>query len=302
MQEEKKYSILVADDHSVNIMALTDILSNEYTIYAAKNGRDTLKAAHKYLPDLILLDVIMPDMDGFAVISSLKASQPTKDIPVIFATGLSSVDDEEKGLSLGAADYINKPFSPAIVKLRVNNQRKILSQFRTIEKLSVTDHLTGIANRRGFVNRIEMEFNRAIREKLYVSIVLMDLDRFKNYNDSYGHIQGDVALREVASMLQASIKRPADFVARWGGEEFIILLPGTDKQGAAGIAEHIRESIETTPIPTADGANTHMTASFGVYTGIPDNAATYESYIYKADKALYRVKRTSRNRVVSFND
>ena len=138
MDEAKKNSVLVVDDENSNIMALTHILSSEYTVYAAKNGQNGIKAAETYLPNIILLDIIMPEMDGYAVIAALKSFEKTKNIPVIFITGLSNVDDEEKGLAFGAADYIAKPFSPAIVKLRVRNQIKMLGQLRLIERLGMT--------------------------------------------------------------------------------------------------------------------------------------------------------------------
>jgi len=176
MEEPRKNSVLIVDDENANIMTLTQILSPFYTVFAAKNGQKALEAAEKYLPDVILLDILMPEMDGYAVISVLKNSEKMRDIPVVFITGLSNTEDEEKGLSLGAADYIGKPFSPAIVKLRVKNQLRMLNQLRIIEQVSMIDQLTSIPNRRGFDNRMDMEWIRAIRENTLISFLILDVD------------------------------------------------------------------------------------------------------------------------------
>ena len=295
--EVKKNSVLVIDDEGSNIMALTHILSSDYIVYAAKNGQKGLEAAEKYLPDVILLDIIMPEMDGYAVISLLKNSEKTRDIPVVFITGLSNQADEEKGLSLGAADYISKPFSPAIVKLRVRNQIRMLNQLRIIEQVSMIDQLTSIPNRRGFDSRMDMEWIRAIRENTLISVLIMDVDKFKVYNDTYGHQQGDVCLQTVAKTISRSLNRPGDFAARWGGEEFVVLLPGTDINGALKIAERIRKNISEVVICCADGTDTTVTISIGVKTQAPSLDSSRLNFINEADKALYKAKETGRNRV-----
>ena len=163
MQDAEKYSVLVVDDESSNIMTLSHILSPLYTVYAAKSGKNAIKAAHKYLPDLIMLDVIMPEMDGYDVITELKSSEKTKNIPVVFITGLSGPGEEEKGLSLGAADYITKPFSSEVVRLRIRNQITVLEQMRAIERIGMLDGLTGLPNRRSFDQRFNLEWKRARR-------------------------------------------------------------------------------------------------------------------------------------------
>jgi diguanylate cyclase (GGDEF)-like protein len=297
MDATTKNSVLIVDDENSSIMALTHILSPVYTVYAAKNGQAGIKAAEKYLPDVILLDIIMSEMDGFDTITALKNSEKTADIPVIFVTGLRSAEDEEKGLALGAADYISKPFRQAIVKLRVHNQIKMLNQLRTIEQISLKDQLTNVLNRRGFDNRIHMEWLRTIRAKLPISILLMDVDRFKAYNDTFGHQQGDEVLRAVAMAAAQSLNRPGDFVARWGGEEFVVLLPNTDSAGALNIAERIRINIENAVVPCSDGRETKVTVSIGVNTQLPPHGSSYDGFISKADKALYKAKETGRNRV-----
>ena len=301
MNADNKNSILIADDESSNIIALTHILSSDYKIYAAQNGRDAIEAALKYMPDVILLDILMPDMDGYEVITAMKNIEKTKSIPIVFITGLSSDDDEEKGLSLGAADYITKPFNSAIVKLRVLNQIKILSQLRTIERISMIDQLTNLPNRRSFELRLNSEWRRALREQKPLSILMIDVDRFKDYNDAYGHQQGDAALQIAAKVYSASIKRAGDFAARWGGEEFIVLLPNTDPRGAIGVAELIRSTIETTIIPDPNGKATKITVSVGVSTWMHGRSDTLDELISEADTSLYAAKNSGRNRVVHFS-
>jgi diguanylate cyclase (GGDEF)-like protein len=206
----------------------------------------------------------MPEMDGYAVLVELKKNEKTQDIPIIFVTGLSHSDYEEKGLTLGAADYITKPFSSAIVKLRVLNQIKMQEQLRIINKLSMFDQLTGLANRRSFDIRQKSEWDRAVRAQYPLSVLMIDVDRFKNYNDTYGHLQGDVALQTVANVLTDTLKRSSDFPSRWGGEEFVVLLPNTDLSGAVNIAEKIRENIENTIIHAPNSLVTKITVSIGV--------------------------------------
>ena len=298
MEENGRNSILIVDDENSNIIMLSHILSQDYTVYAAKNGHDAILAAEKYLPDIILLDIIMPgEMDGYAVITKLKTSEKTSEIPVIYITDLSNIEDEEKGLSLGASDYITKPLSPSIVKLRVLNQMKILTQLRTIEQLSMLDQLTNLPNRRNFDGRLNKEWDRAKREQKPISILVMDVDKFKNYNDTYGHQQGDVALQMVAKIITRSLKRPTDFASRWGGEEFIALLPNTELAGALSIAEDIRCSTENSEIHHSNGLMSKVTVSIGVNTQIPFRDSMYDEFIAQADKALYKAKETGRNRV-----
>jgi diguanylate cyclase (GGDEF)-like protein len=297
MSEPVKNSVLVVDDEKASIIALTHILGEEYTVYAAKNGTDAAELAKKHLPDVVLLDIVMPEMDGYEILAQLKHDETTRGIPVIFISGLGADEDEEKGLKLGAADYINKPFSPAIVKLRVHNQMQMLNQIEMIRNLSMTDQLTGIANRRNFDNRFKLEWNHANRNKTPISLAFVDLDHFKMYNDSYGHLQGDTALQVVARTITQSLKRSSDFAARWGGEEFAVLLPGTCGAGAMDVAECIRHQIEEAHIPCTEQGADSITASAGVNTLIPDDTCTMEDLINGADQALYTAKNVGRNRV-----
>jgi diguanylate cyclase (GGDEF)-like protein len=169
---------------------------------------------------------------------------------------------------------------------------------RTIERIGLIDPLTKISNRRGFENRLNAEWGRAFREKTNISIMVMDVDKFKNYNDTYGHQQGDVALKTFAEVASKSLVRPVDFAARWGGEEFVILLPGTDIHGAAEVAEKVRKNIEASVILTEEGAETRITVSIGVHSVIPSAETPATDFITKADQALYKAKELGRNRFI----
>jgi len=302
MEQSKKNSLLIVDDEKSNILELTHILSPEYTIRVAKDGFDAIEVANQHLPDVILLDIIMPDMDGYEVINTLKSSDETKAIPVIFITGLNEAKDEEKGLALGAADYINKPFSPSIVKLRVKNQIQMLNYIRVIEGLSMIDQLTKIPNRRSFDERLHLEWFRAIRDKMPISLIYADIDNFKFYNDTYGHQQGDMALHTVALVFTQVLKRSVDFVARIGGEEFVVLLTNTDKDKAMNIAERLRKNVEDVQIPRADGKISRITISVGVHTLTPAPENSVDDFIRFADEALYAAKKGGRNRVCRYGE
>jgi len=302
MENKKEFTILITDDAKANLEILSGILSPFYNIMISRSGARALELAEERQPDLILLDILMPEMSGFEVISQLKGSSSTNKIPVIFITGLSGVEDEEKGFFLGAVDYITKPFNKSIVKARVNTHIKIVDQMRTIEQIALIDPLTKISNRRGFENRLDAEWTKAARERTPISILMLDVDKFKYYNDTYGHQQGDAVLKAFSDITTRSLKRPVDFAARWGGEEFVILLPYTDISGAAEVAERVRGNVESTKIPTEDGADTSITVSIGVNTVIPDGAATVANFISIADQALYKAKETGRNKVVRYDE
>lgn len=294
----EKDVILIVDDERFNLNILADLLKTNYTVLLAKDGRQALNRAINQKPDLILLDIIMPEMDGYQVLLELKNNEATKDIPVIFISALSARDDEEKGLSLGAVDYIAKPFSPAIVKARVKNHLKIVHQRKLLESIALLDGLTEIPNRRSYEERFTLEWKRAVREQSPVSLALIDVDCFKQYNDHYGHAQGDDVLRAVAAVLKQGLRRPADFSARYGGEEFVMLMPGVEAAGAKTVAEMIRTDVENLRIEhgfcLGHGV---LTVSIGGATTIPNLGAENTSLFQKADQMLYQAKRLGRNRV-----
>ncbi|MCL2704037.1 MAG: diguanylate cyclase [Defluviitaleaceae bacterium] len=301
-ENKKEFTILITDDEKMNVDILGSVLSPMYNILISRNGQRAVELAKEYAPDLILLDVLMPEMSGFEVIAKLKESEATSKIPVIFITGLSNAEDEEKGFFLGAVDYITKPFHKTIVKARVNTHIKIIDQMRTIERIGLIDPLTKIANRRGFENRLNSEWGRAARDKTPISLMIMDIDKFKNYNDTYGHQQGDAALKTFAETAVGSLMRPGDFTARWGGEEFVILLPGTDINAAAEIAERVRANIAAAVIPADYGAETRITVSIGVNCAVPGSNIVSGDFLSKADQALYKAKESGRNRVVKHEE
>jgi diguanylate cyclase (GGDEF)-like protein len=297
MEARTQNTLLIVDDSRLNLMALVNILKDDYIIYEATDGNTAVSQAMQHKPDLILLDVVMPDMDGFHVLAKLQEYPELEEIPVIFITGLNNKHDEKKGLILGAVDFINKPFDDLIVKLRVQHQIRIVNQLRTIKHLSLIDQLTRIPNRRYFDERLQAEWSMAIRKSQPLCLLIMDIDHFKRYNDDYGHKQGDIALQTVALTIRSALHRASDFAARWGGEEFVVLLPDTDEPGGVLIGEKVREAVEETPVPLEKGGFARITISVGVHAVYPNQTSSVDEFFSTVDKALYRAKSEGRNRV-----
>ena len=300
MEDGKGYSLLIVEDGKVNQRVLVDALQDTYTLYTAVSGHAALKMASKVRPHIILLDIILPDIDGFEVLKQLKEDEKTRNIPVIFITALDNDQDEEKGLTMGAVDYIRKPFNSFLVKARVDIHIQLLRQLRTIEKLSFFDPLTDLLNRRKFDYHMEYEWRRAIRKKTLIGLLMMDLDYFKSYNDHYGHMQGDLMLKAVAAVLKNTLHRPTDITCRWGGEEFAVLISETTPDGLLLIAEKIRAGIETLDVPyILTGESTKITMSIGANCVVPCQNELVAGFIEGADSLLYKAKKAGRNRVVS---
>jgi diguanylate cyclase (GGDEF)-like protein len=296
----QKPSVLVADDSLPNIELLEAVLGRDYELLFATNGKDAVEIALAETPDLILLDVVMPQMDGFEACTRLKADRRTAEIPIIFITALNAEAEEARGLELGAIDFISKPFSLAVVQARVRNHLELKRQRDLLRGLSFLDGLTGIANRRRFDQFLDMEWRRGIRSQEPLSLILMDIDFFKNFNDSVGHLAGDDCLKHIARCLAEVVQRPGDLAARYGGEEFACILSGTDAEGALTVAERILEGVVAMALPhPASKAAPCVTLSIGVATKLPLLEAAPESLIDMADKALYRAKEAGRNRVVA---
>ncbi|MCL2226918.1 MAG: diguanylate cyclase [Oscillospiraceae bacterium] len=296
----QKQTILIIDDEPTIIHALSQILLPRYEVKLAKDGKSGIALARKYDIDLILLDIVMPNMSGFDVLIALKESSRTRDIPIILVTGSDSVESEEMGLSLGAVDFIRKPFAAAIVTLRVGLHLRLINQMRTIERFSLTDGLTEINNRRYYEQQLKAEWSRAIRKKTCLSLLMLDIDFFKLYNDKYGHLCGDLCLKTTAGVLKDSVNRGDDRVFRWGGEEFAVILPETPQEGAKAVAEKIRMTIAATPIPIGK-ENTYVTASIGVSTVFPSLESIVDDFCKVLDEALYSAKQNGRNRVEAMN-
>jgi diguanylate cyclase (GGDEF)-like protein len=290
--------VLVADDDAVNRDVLGELLKPEYTVLLAKNGAQALERAARHLPDLILLDVMMPDMDGYEVLRRLRADPLTAHIAVIFISGLDRPEDEANGLKMGAADYITKPFNPTVVMARVALHLQVVRQRRMLERLANVDGLTELANRRRFDEVYELEWQRARRSGRPLSLALLDIDSFKQYNDRYGHPAGDRALRAVARLAAAAMRRPADLAARYGGEELVLLLPETGAQEARQVLSQLREAVTAMVIPhEASQVATVLTASVGGATLDPDSLEAAPDLFEAADAQLYRAKQAGRNRV-----
>ena len=295
--DEKKPVILIADDSSFNLRILTDCFKNDYEIHTAVSGEEVLRiAAEEKNPDLILLDILMPGMDGFEVCRRLKEMPEIKDIPIIFITSKDREEDEEYGLSLGAIDYITKPFRLPIIRARVKNHLELKKLRDMLRNNSMVDGLTGIANRRWFDESIRREWGRMVRGKQSLSLIMIDIDYFKKYNDTYGHLAGDDCLKQVAVAVKESVNRSGDFVARWGGEEFVCVLPETGKEGAMKIAEQIRQNVMKLRIPHENSPIADVvTVSLGVSTVRPTKEKQLNTLLNWADQALYRSKNNGRN-------
>ncbi len=292
-------TILIVDDMAANISILSDLLQKDYKVSVAKSGQRALEVAQseESKPDLILLDIEMPQMSGYEVCKILKSSSKTRDIPIIFVTAKNDVIDEEYGLNLGAIDYIKKPFHPAIIKIRVKNNIDLKIKSDKLEELSMCDALTGIPNRRFFQDAYDKKYKEVLRDGKRVALMMIDVDYFKLYNDNYGHWQGDDCLKKVASALRKTLKRPTDMVARYGGEEFVIILKDVDKEGAKTVAESLVKAVEQMKIPHAHSSvSEFVTISVGVAIKEVDEEISQEELVKLADEQLYRAKESGRNR------
>lgn len=235
---------------------------------------------------------------AFEVYEKLQKNQATKDIPIIFLTSLSKHEDEAYGLGLGAIDYITKPFSIPIVKAKIKNYLALKYHQDILKKHTDLDQLTKIPNRRHFDETFSIEAGKSRRYRTYLSLLLIDIDHFKQYNDTYGHLEGDRCLQEIATTLKASLKRSSDFIARWGGEEFVCLLPNTDSAGACQVAQKLKKAICLKRIPHESSPVLDVvTVSIGVVTSEPENSDSLGNLIQLADIALYQAKDTGRNRI-----
>jgi diguanylate cyclase (GGDEF)-like protein len=294
-----KHRILIVDDAATNIEILNEVLGAEYDSLFAMDGATALRLAVEQEPDLILLDVVMPGLDGHEVCMRLKAEPRTKGIPVIFISGLSDESDEAKGLEIGAIDYITKPFSPPIVRARVRNHLQLKRYQDMLERLSVLDGLTGIANRRRFDEALDHEWLRSRRQSTTLSLIIIDVDCFKAFNDNYGHAAGDECLKQVANVLADGVRRPGDLVARYGGEEFVVIMPETDAAGAIVIAEKLRRGVVSQALPHAfSAAGEVVSVSIGGATIVPArHNQGPEELVKLADARLYEAKHAGRNRV-----
>lgn len=299
---DKHGTVLVIDDTPTSAHQLFALLGSDYEVLVATRGDAGIAIAVEQQPDLVLLDVVMPDLDGYEACARLKADPRTAHIPVVFVTARAEECDEARGLSLGAIDYLAKPLRPAIVRARVKNHVELKRSRDLLQRLSTLDPLTGIDNRRRFDDYLAIEWSRAAREGQVLSLIMIDADRFKEINDRYGHAFGDHCLVRIAAALQGTLQRAADVVARYGGEEFGCVLPGTDLAGAARLAERMRLAVEALSgalLPGGDGLpadeRLDVTISLGVAAAVPHGETPPRTLLEAADHALYEAKLAGRN-------
>ncbi len=289
--------LLVVDDQPINIQVMHQIFAASAQVFMATSGAQALDFCRANPPDLVLLDIVMPGMDGFEVCAALKADSALKDIPVIFVTAHTEAAQETRGLELGAVDFITKPVNPSVVRARVQTQLTLKFQSDLLRKLVFLDGLTGVFNRRYFDQQLTIEMARAVRAQSPLALIMLDVDYFKRFNDRYGHQAGDDCLRQIAQTLKESLRRPADLVARYGGEEFACILPDTGFSEAMIMAHELGEIVRQKQISHADsGVASVVTISLGIagFSGL--TPADAPGLLALADAQLYAAKHAGRAR------
>ena len=296
-------TILVVDDTESNIDILVELLGDDYEVMVSLDGEGALEIVEEDDIDLILLDIMMPEMDGYEVCNRLKKKEKTKHIPIIFLTAKSDEDSIEKAYDVGGTDYVTKPFRPKELLARVKKEltmQKLIKDLKETQKelreLSVTDPMTKLYNRRYF-SHLSLELvELAKRDNQELSLIMLDIDKFKNVNDTYGHDVGDEVIIDLATTL-TNEKRKSDFAFRMGGEEFVLLLPHTSLEGAELLAQKIRKIIESSAVNLNDNQQLKYTISLGVSIFNIVNDTGLETVLKRADEALYEAKETGRNKV-----
>jgi len=294
-----KHRLLIVDDQSANIRVIAEALRDEYELFFATNGAKALEIATGNDIELVLLDVVMPDLDGFEVCRRLKADERTAKIPVIFVTAREEMSDETRGFDVGAVDYITKPIRPPIVHARVRMHLELKQARDLLESMASIDGLTAIANRRRFDVVLSQEWKRAVRSGSAISLAMIDVDEFKKFNDCYGHARGDECLRSVAGVLQNITRRPPDLAARYGGEEFAIVLPDTEAEAMPLLLGRLLDGVRELGIEhQRSSCSGNVTVSVGAVTLQPQRDGDPSSAVEAADRLLYEVKRGGRNHAV----
>ena len=301
--DEQKNSILIVDDDPMNITELSNILSHDYTLYVEIEGEGCINTAISAQPDIIILDILMPGMSGFDVIKILKSTPETCDIPVVFVTGLKSADSETQGFGLGAADYIHKPFNAPIVKSRIANLMRVVDQVRNTRRIGLIDIATGIGNRQYFNAMLSSEWRRASGEGNDIGLIIFNIDKFDKFNDTYGHKYGDMILVRIAKIIEKKLAGTPYKVARWGGDEFAVLLPYADFNSVYTVAEDVRCIIEKLSFMLNE-QEIKITLSAGIHSTVsPDDTLdSIDEFIMTAVEALRHAKATGRNKVGYIGD
>ncbi|MFL0797570.1 MAG: diguanylate cyclase [Cellvibrionaceae bacterium] len=303
--------LIVDDDPDIRELLAFILQRADHGITQATNGEEALELVvnRGYSPDLILMDINMPGMDGYETTRQIRTAFGTHWIPILFITGETDVSCYEKGIEAGGDDYLVKPFNPAVLQAKVkaltrisHSQARMEELISELTLLSQQDSLTRLSNRRNLLQRADQAWQLMVREGGDFAVIMMDVDYFKSYNDAYGHVAGDECLVNVSEVIRECISRESDLAGRYGGEEFIFVLPGTDVVGAVGVAEKLRQAILNSEMKNKGAPDGRLTASFGVATKRCVEDADMLSLINKADEFLYRAKAKGRNCVASSND
>jgi diguanylate cyclase (GGDEF)-like protein len=299
---DKKQKILIVDDDPITVLLLNELLSSEHELHFADGEEKALKIAVEHDVDLILLDIMLPETDGYTICRTLKRNAETSAIPVIFISAKTETDDEVRGLEAGAVDYITKPISAPKIIARVRTHLELKRYRDLLEDLSNIDGLTGIANRRRFDAMLAHEWSHSMRAQTKLSLIIIDIDHFKEYNDLYGHSAGDTCIKKIAQALRRGLLRTTDLAARFGGDEFACILPETDAPGAANVACMLHEAVERLVIRHVhQAAGGIVSVSMGIATAEPTAGTQVLSLIESADSCLYDAKHGGRDQTRSID-
>lgn len=295
-----KPMLLIVDDHRSNLLLLHEIFKDDYEVRMAISGQEALAFCQGLLPDLILLDIVMPEMNGYTVCQRLKSDALTQNIPVIFVSSKNDPLEEARGLDVGGVDFISKPFHVRVVRARVRTHLTLKCRSDVLRSMALIDGLTGVGNRRHFDATLEAEWWRCVRAGQPLSLILVDVDFFKRYNDCYGHQAGDVCLQAIASVLKAGFTRSHDMVARYGGEEFVCILPDTPLEGAEKKANELENAVRTLGmVHEKSDVFGVVTISLGVAVANPAKGENPADLVACADGQLYIAKQSGRGQVKS---
>jgi len=290
--------VLVVDDDEANILVIRQALKGAFEVVRCTTAAEGLARAAAGDIDLVLLDVVMPDLDGFEICRRLKMNPATSPIPVIFVTSLDRTTDEARGFEVGAVDYITKPIEPSTVRARVRTHADLKRTRDLLEQLASVDPLTGVANRRRFDFALDEEWRRTRRTGRWLSLALVDVDHFKRFNDRYGHLAGDGCLRAIAASLARSARRAGDLVARYGGEEFGLILPEIEPDMMLTIMRTLLQGVSGAAADQVAVGIEPVTVSIGAISVIPPRGAVVTAALSTADVLLYEAKAAGRDRGV----